>query len=69
MRQNALTNAVNLFTSRESSTTDTEDAVEEILDIAYKFVEFSSGQRDVRLAKEAAALSNQANAEMEEFLG
>jgi hypothetical protein len=56
IRQNALTNAVKLFevqaaTSDEAALTD-EVAAERVIQIAYKFAEFSSGQREVRLAKD-----------------
>lgn len=63
IRQNALTNAVNLYTSHletqgAAGIGDWDKAVEHILGLAYKFAEFSSGQREIRLAKELVGDGN-----------
>ena len=56
IRQNALTNAVQFFNSQYYST-DTEnptiiEKADMVIELAYKFAEFSSGQREVKAAQE-----------------
>jgi len=56
IRQNALTNAVNWYTSQTgldgSSTIGSDvDAAERIITMAYRFAEFSSGQREVSVVE------------------
>ena len=54
IRQNALTNAVQsvgaLLVNGNLSGMTTDKFAEEVLNMAYKYAEFSSGQREVRLA-------------------
>lgn len=52
IRQNALTNAVKLIADGNYATPDLDATVEKVLATAYKFAEFSSGQREIRLTKE-----------------
>jgi hypothetical protein len=69
IRQNALTNAVNLINSKFSQIVGADktkaereqlaDAyVEDVLRVAYKFADFSSGHREAKLARERARLSD-----------
>ncbi len=56
IRQNALTNAVNAVNQMQSlgltSHKTADEIANEVISLAYKFAEFSSGQREVRLTKE-----------------
>lgn len=54
IRQNALTNAVAYFNESGSGTKSLDEGVDEIIKIAYKFAEFTSGHRERRLMKELA---------------
>lgn len=57
IRQNALTNAVNAFqhylgfSPDNTAAGDLDDYVNQIIEIAYKFAEFTSGQREVAAAE------------------
>lgn len=51
IRQNALTNAVNTVMNSSEGIVATDETVERIIAIAYKFADFSSGQREVKLSK------------------
>lgn len=54
IRQNALTNAVNSleYTQLEEIPADEDAFIEMIIRRAYKFYEFSSGQREVKIARQ-----------------
>jgi hypothetical protein len=56
IRQNALTNAVNYYNANVGmpSGLAAEEAIESIIKMAYKFAEFSSGHREVRIERELA---------------
>ena len=61
IRQNALTNAVTMFCNGalefvpgKDEMKSTDELIEEVLKMAYKFAEFSSGQREVALASNLA---------------
>lgn len=57
IRQNALTNAVNFFNNAGAphmAGMALDEQADYVLKLAYKFAEFSSGQREMRLAKELA---------------
>lgn len=68
MRQNALTNAVSFLTKRlideDASTGEVDnlpldEAIELIIDTAYKFAEFTTGQREERMAKEIMGIKEE----------
>lgn len=54
IRQNALTNAVNAVINYTDGTPrgSFDEYIDTIISTAYKFAEFSSGQREIRLTKE-----------------
>lgn len=52
IRQNALTNAVNCLNHLDISHESKEELIETIIDIAYEFADFSSGQREIKRAKQ-----------------
>lgn len=53
MRQNALTNAVSFITEMEGfDTDDMAGSIEKVIETAYKFAEFTTGQREERMARE-----------------
>ena len=56
IRQNALTNAVNLYNGSEDKKTGiTDEDIEFVIKVAYKFAEFSSGHREERIQRELRA--------------
>ena len=65
IRQNALTNAVTMFCNgalefvpNKDEMKSVDELVEEVLKMAYAFAEFSSGNREVRLAADMEARAN-----------
>ncbi len=64
MRQNALTNAVSFLNSRVTGGQDVDDislddALEMVIETAYKFAEFTTGQREERMAREIMGLKEE----------
>lgn len=70
IRQNALTNAVNVVVNKSSVLLGVDKTkaereqflnalVEDILGIAYKFADFSSGHREAKLARQTARLADE----------
>jgi hypothetical protein len=62
IRQNALTNAVTMFcngalefVAKKDELKSTDELIEEVVKMAYKFAEFSSGNREVQLAADMSA--------------
>lgn len=53
IRQNALTNAVSYFNANKGAITF-EAGIDEVIKVAYKFAEFTSGHREKRIVKELA---------------
>ena len=65
IRQNALTNAVTMFCNgalefvpNKDDMKNTDELIEEVIKMAYKFAEFSSGNREVALADDIAKKAN-----------
>jgi len=58
IRQNALTNAMNAVNNYDGGDRNAleklDEYAERVINVAYKFAEFSSGQREIRLSKELA---------------
>jgi hypothetical protein len=55
IRQNALTNAVNWWNINNTVAMERDEAIEEMIKIAYKFAEFSSGHREERILRETGS--------------
>lgn len=55
IRQNALTNAVKAcddYAEHTGKLLPLDEFIEQVISVAYKFAEFSSGQREIRMSKE-----------------
>lgn len=53
IRQNSLAHATELYVNGQASTLlDLQAAAEQIIELAYKFEEYATGQREVRMANE-----------------